>query len=173
MIYFHHRISEDFDFFSDKFIVNELKNKIQKMLRKEPYINFELIDEKKNTYIFLLNNVRFSFFEYNYPLIKPLNKINNLKVASVEDIIAMKMIAIIQRGSKKDFFDIWYLLQKGYTITKMLSYAKEKYGELFSPGIFLKALIYFEDAEEEKGFEKEWEEIKKFLIEKVKEKIIE
>ncbi len=167
VIYFQHRYSDDFDFFGEEFDIEKMKVKINNLLKNEK-INFKTLDEKEDTYIFLLNEVKVSFFKYLYPIIRPLKAVEGINIASIEDIIAMKAVAIIQRGTRKDFFDIWHLIKEGYTIEKMISFAKEKYGDLFSPMIFLKALIYFEDAEKEQGFEFEWKEIKEFLIKEVK-----
>lgn len=167
VIYFQHRYSEDFDFFGEDFNIKTLRQKLNKLIKYEN-INFKILDEKEDTYIFSLNKIKISFFKYSYPIIRPLNELKGIKIASIEDIIAMKAVAIIQRGTRKDFFDIWYLIKRGFSIENIFAFAKEKYKELFSPIIFLKALIYFEDAEKEQGFESVWEEIKEFLIKEVK-----
>lgn len=48
------------------------------------------------------------------------------KALSVEDIIAMKLSAVAGRGSKKDFFDIFYLL-KSYELEQMLSFFEKRF----------------------------------------------
>ena len=82
----------------------------------------------------------------------------------------MKVIAIIQRGTKKDFIDLWTIIkEKKYSLQDTFIFCKTKYGKAFSESIALKALTYFKDAEEETPDEEEsnfsWESIKKYLIE--------
>ena len=96
--------------------------------------------------------------------------LNNLSVASVEDISAMKVISLIQRGLKKDFVDLWAIIrQTKYSLKDIFSFCKEKYGSAFSESIAIKALTYFQDAEEEETPEGikckfPWDDIKKDLI---------
>src|SRR5665648_1177424 len=44
--------------------------------------------------------------------LKRSDLLNNLSIASVEDISAMKVISIIQRGLKKDFIDLWAIIRQ-------------------------------------------------------------
>ena len=107
-VLFQHRTSVDFDFFSQSLNVNKLKLDINALVNDND-MSIKIWEEKKDTFICLLNNVKVSFFKYHYPLIRPLIKREQLVIASVEDILTMKVIAVIQRGDKKDFFDLWSL----------------------------------------------------------------
>jgi hypothetical protein len=78
----------------------------------------------------------------------------------------MKALAIGQRGTKRDFFDIYYLI-KIFGLRKIISWAKKNYPE-YSEMVFLKGLVYFDDAgkEEERNIEIidksiSWRKIKK------------
>jgi len=105
-----HRKSANFDFFSKAEFSPE---KILEQLKKYFKVNqISMAEMKKDTLIVFLENVQVSFFFYNYPLLKPLIKKNNLSIASVEDISTMKMISIIQRGLKKDFIDLWTIIRE-------------------------------------------------------------
>jgi len=163
-----HRKSYDFDFFSrNQFSTGKLLEIIIRSFGEDELILSEI---KEDTLIVFLNNIQVSFFQYNYPLLKNLVKKDGLYIASLEDILAMKVIAIIQRGTKKDFIDLWTIMkEKGYSLQDIFIFCKTKYGKAFSESIALKALTYFKDAEEETP-EKEksnfsWENIKKYLIE--------
>jgi len=82
----------------------------------------------------------------------------------------MKVLAIWQRGTKRDFIDIYYLI-KIFGLKKILSWAKKKYPE-YSEIVFLKGLVYFEDAEKEE--ERNIEIIDKAIsYRKIKKEIIE
>ena len=87
-------------------------------------------------------------------------KKDGLCIASMEDILAMKVIAIIQRGSRKDFIDLWTIMkEKKYSLEDVFIFCKTKYGKAFSESITLKALTYFKDAEEETFGRGEREEV--------------
>ena len=62
-------------------------------------------------------SVRVSFLEYGYPLLMPLVEVSGLRLAALEDIAAMKLAAVAQRGSKKDFVDIYALGQRVRSLT--------------------------------------------------------
>ena len=162
-----HRKSIDFDFFSKAGFSPE---KILEQLRENIKENqISLAEMKEDTLIVFLKNIQASFFYYNYPLIKPLIPKNGLSVASVEDISAMKVISLIQRGLKKDFVDLWAIIrQTEYSLKDIFSFCKEKYGSAFSESIAIKALTYFQDAEEEEmpegiKYKFPWDDIKKDL----------
>jgi hypothetical protein len=82
----------------------------------------------------------------------------------------MKVISLIQRGLKKDFIDLWTIIRETkYSLKDIFSFCKEKYGSTFSESIAIKALTYFQDAEEEETPEGikyifPWDDIKKDLI---------
>ncbi len=161
-IKYNHRISEDFDFF--------IKNN---KFNFQPFIqnlsDTRILTLSNNTLIFDFLGVKFSFFCYNYKLIEELyfHKELNINIASDKDIICMKAISIIQRGSKKDFYDLWFLMKNNkFDINHLINFCKEKYEDKFSEQLLLKSLIYFNDAEKEeyKDIEKNWNEIKNFFI---------
>jgi len=163
-----HRKSIDFDFFSKTDFSPE---KILEQLRKNVKENqISLAEMKEDTLIVFLKKVQASFFYYNYPLIKPVIQKDGLSIASVEDISAMKVISLIQRGLKKDFVDFWAIIkQTEYSLKDIFSFCEEKYGSAFSESIALKALTYFQDAEEEETpegikYKFSWDDIKKDLI---------
>ncbi len=82
----------------------------------------------------------------------------------------MKAIAIAKRGSKKDFYDLWSLMQKhGWTMDDLEKALKRKVPS-WNFGIFLRSLTYFEDAEKESypDIDERWEEVKDFFRELVK-----
>jgi len=120
------------------------------------------------------NGIEMTFFKYPYPLIRQPKKFEKIKVASVEDIAAMKIAAIIQRGTKRDFVDIFYLTKK-YSLDHILHWTQEKYPQI-SLSLSLKGLTYFQDAEEDKKSEERirifdrsfnWKEAKKYIEKQV------
>lgn len=161
---FGHRISVDFDFFTpspfeSKKIIEKLK-KIGKFIFQEA--------AEKNTLLGLFENVKFSLFLYEYPLIfKPIEYLN-IRLAHPKDIAAMKLAAIMDRGTKKDFIDMYFLNKKGISIEQAFQYYDKKYKSLANNLYSLvKSLSYFEDADKlemPKMIEKvDWEKIKEFF----------
>ncbi len=59
----------------------------------------------------------------------------------------MKLAAITGRGTKKDLYDLYFLLEH-MSLSQMLSLYETKFkdGSLF---LVLKSLVYFEDADED------------------------
>jgi predicted nucleotidyltransferase component of viral defense system len=163
---YHHRISEDFDFFTYPdvdFSILQLQKKIEGIPAKIEHL---LSDE--DTLIVLINDIKFSFFSYKYPLLKPTIRLADIPIdiASDEDIACMKVVAIAQRGSKKDFYDLWFLMKRhNWSLKYVIELAKTKYPTL-SIGVILKSIIYFEDAEKEsyEDIDKKWSEIKEFFV---------
>ena len=139
-----HRQSLDFDFF----IPRDFKTPdiIKVLVRLGSY---ERDNEEMNTVNGTLNKVRISFFGYKYRILDEFRMHNNIRIAGLRDISAMKLEAIAGRGSKKDFIDMFFLL-KHFTIEEIFDFHKDKYGiGLNNQYHHLKSLVYFADAEHE------------------------
>ena len=174
-IKYGHRHSEDFDFFTAEFP----KKRIELFLKKVvDMAQVTVTRATEGTVELLIEGIRFSFLEYPYVLLKPTEEIPGipgLKLASDEDIAAMKAVAIAQRGEKKDFYDLWFLMrQRDWGLSHVIALCTQKYGSIFSPSHFLRAAVYFEDAEKEKSsqeIEEKWQEVKDFFAEQVEREI--
>lgn len=164
----NHRTSIDFDFYTKKhFKVDKLHQKFE-----EQFQVVEKVHIAEDTLVLKINQIGISFFTYRYDLIRPLLDINSISVASIEDIAAMKILAISQRGRRRDFIDIYFLIQK-FGLDQIIKFTQEKY-PMFNIYIGLQGLTYFKDADddfEEKRFKLfkkvKWNDIKKHLINKV------
>lgn len=137
-----HRVSYDLDFFTEK------KFKAQVFLRAMS--GFQLYRHERvewGTILGRLGNVKFSLFYYPYPLLKKTSSFQNIHIASIPDIAAMKIAAISERGTKRDFIDLYFIFQK-FTLAEVLNFYNRKYQKLSSNLIHIKkSLVYFEDAE--------------------------
>lgn len=136
-----HRGSVDFDFytprgFDPKHLFKTLKGK---------FPPFSLTHLAEGTLLGVVQNVRVSFFRYAYPLLKPLRRTGFLDLASLEDIAAMKVLAIAQRGTRRDFVDLYFLLKR-FELEALLVLSERKYAG-FDRYMGLRALTYFKDAE--------------------------
>ena len=102
-----------------------------------------------NVMLFLyIENIKIDMVSLPYPWIQPFNSEEEIRLASLQDVVAMKLSAIARRGVKKDFWDIAALLDH-YSLDEMLDFYQMKYR---SHDIFhlLRSLVYFEDAEAQK-----------------------
>ncbi len=119
------------------------------------------------TLISTINQVKVDFIKFHYPFIRPFVIIENIRMASIEDIAALKLDAITGRGSKKDFYDLFFLLQH-YSIDELFSFYSEKYPHQTTFHV-IRSLSYFEDAEKQPNpivFDKTitWEIVKQKII---------
>ncbi len=137
-----HRVSIDLDFFSSKefdtnILIDSLKEKF----------SITILSQAKNSLTLDIASVKTDFIRHNYPLLNQVGKEEGIKMASVEDIAAMKLNSTMNRGSKKDFFDIYELLDH-FSLEQLLAFYSRKY-DFSSQLILLKSLVYFHDAENE------------------------
>lgn len=159
-----HRKSVDLDFFG-KIQVSPME--IRAALEESH--NVLVIKESKNINIYEVDGIKVDFVNYNYSWIEAPVQENGITLAGVKDIAAMKVAAIIGRGTKKDFIDMNQLLDF-FSLKEILDMYMQKYpdGSLF---IALKSLSYFEDAEPDPMpfmFERvSWESIKANIREAV------
>lgn len=161
-IHFEHRLSFDLDFFTPKTFDEK---KLDADLRSTSKYNLDRFD--KNTLLGILAGTKISFFTYKYPLINKTIKFGEIKLASIPDIAAMKLEAIIGRATKRDYVDLFFICQK-FSLENCLDFYLKKFAGHENNLFFIyKSLKYFEDAEETdmpKMLKKvSWEEIKKFF----------
>lgn len=162
------RESYDFDFcvkseFNNEILLDELKS----------IGNVEVVQNQKGTCDVLLNGVQVSFFYYPNKVLAEFTKAKempNLNIASILDIAVMKLVAIGGRGAKKDFFDLYNIIEKcNISINELVKGLKQKCGDNINYVNIIMGLSYFEDAEDEiltNTFgDYNWENIKKFFIE--------
>ena len=135
-----HRRSVDLDLFG---IIPVIPGEMIDILRETHSVS--TIKESKNIHIYLIDGIKVDIVNFKYDWIDDMVAEGGLKLAGVKDIAAMKVAAIIGRGTKKDFIDMYYLLEH-FSLKEILDLYLEKYpdGSLF---LALKSLSYFTDAE--------------------------
>lgn len=112
--------------------------------------------------------VKIDCIAHRYPWIEPFEVIDGIRLASLEDICAMKLNAITGNGTRiKDFIDIAFLSTR-YSLTQMLDFYERKYqANTLMP---LKSLVYFEDVNVNEpvrminSSSADWNKIKKRLM---------
>jgi predicted nucleotidyltransferase component of viral defense system len=136
-----HRLSVDLDFFGaiiteTEYILEELRNN-----------NLEVRLDYSSTNIkqFTIRNVKVDMVNYPYEWLEPVNEYKGIRLAGLKDITAMKLEAITNRGTRRDFVDVFFLL-KIYSLKQQMEFYLRKYpdGSFFN---VLRSLCYFADAE--------------------------
>ena len=137
-----HRRSVDLDFFGPidaegLQIVDEMYN--------NGLEDIVVIRDTRTIKIFTVNKIKVDIVSYRYKWLEPPIEIDNVKLADIKDIAAMKLAAVTNRGTKKDFIDIFFLLQQ-FTIKQMMKLYEQKFtdGSIFN---VIRSLTYFEDSE--------------------------
>jgi len=165
---FGHRISVDLDLFSnEKFENVTIKNSLTKIFGSD-------FENRKSTPMFgifcFIEGVKVDIIRYPHPLIRPLETIAGIRMYSNEDIIAMKVQAILSPAKKKDFWDVSELL-KHYKVKDFIDLHQKKFSTQNLLISVPQAISYFSDAEESedpvslKG--QTWPKTQKFIQKKV------
>jgi len=169
-IHLGHRISVDLDLFCDQpDAVNPADRSAMRSLFDDPTLS--LVYDKDSTFVANWRGVGVSFFRLNlYPLITPTFVIDGVPLASVEEIGAMKLAAIIDRGTRKDLINLYYILLQ-VDLEKIFEVAAKKYVKIRTFAVSAtRAMAYFTEAEAfpmPRMLEKTaWSEMKKFLDKK-------
>lgn len=161
-----HRQSVDLDFFTSKKIFNELA--VERILQNTG--KWQTTYREKGTIYGIFAGAKVSLIAY--PFFVPTEKkfkhgaINILLPA---DIASMKIIAISQRGRKRDFYDLYWYCQNREPLYDIILRAVNQYpGQSENINHIIKSLSYFADAENEPEprlfFEASWKQVKSFFI---------
>lgn len=156
-----HRSSTDIDLFTNK--------------KHDPEQLLELLNQDfdvfvRNTYkhaLFVnINAVKADIVRQNCNIIDEPLVMDGVRMASLKEIAPMKLLAISNRGRKRDFIDLFFLLQH-FSLEQMLLFYKEKF-ENDNFYLILRSLTYFVDADKDTDlkyyFKQKWGSIKKAII---------
>lgn len=122
------RLSEDLDFMSWRKSKKEkpevdwfsIKKELEGIGRVE---KFELLDIDHVE--FVVDGVKISF--YANPNYSPLNReipyLNNIRLADISAIGAMKMEVMLRRSKFRDYYDIYSIIQSGVNLNEMITRA--------------------------------------------------
>ncbi len=160
-----HRFSEDIDMFC----FGEFDPlRIQKTLNDRLAPDFNLT----NNYCiqFSHQEVKVDLLDYPYPPLFPVVEVDGVRMLDIRDIIPMKLSAICNRGVKKDFFDLYFLL-RNHRFDEMLHLYSERFNQAEVVNV-IRSVQYFDDAENNPDpicFEKvTWVEVKRTIQREVR-----
>lgn len=95
----------------------------------------------------LVDDIRVGFFGYGYSMVDKPIRCENILLASLNDIGLMKCDALISRGSRKDFYDLFFI-SKSFPFDALLRLGEKKY-PLFRdfPLMVLESMTIFDNAD--------------------------
>jgi len=174
-----HRISVDIDLFTDKPYGSINFEKIDEFLKKNyAYVdaNFDLIPGMGRSY-FLgdspNNTIKLDVYYTNDPFMHPFVEIDGIRMATLEEIVSMKIDVVQRGGRKKDFWDLHEVIPK-FSLEQMLKLHSQRHKWTHDEKLILANFTDFKHADSD--FEpiclrqKNWEFIKDDLIEFVNRK---
>ncbi len=158
-----HRISIDLDLFTEKeFEADELREYLEQNYHLQTdYLAFATVKGE-------VEGVQVDCIAHAYPWLKPFAVEEGIRLASLEDICAMKLNAIAGNGTRiKDFVDVAHLSSR-FSLEQMLKFYEEKYQA--NPLMPLKGIVYFADINKNapvkmaNGKPLDWKSIEKRLL---------
>ena len=137
-----HRISVDLDIFGSWDYTMDLAGRFSAIGKTEK----ESGTPDGKMAFFYIDNVKVDCVSYDmYKWLEPPIESDGVRLAGVKDIAAMKVNAITNRGTRKDFVDMARLLDD-YSLNDIFAWYREKYPEA-NPALAMRSLSYFVDAE--------------------------
>ena len=170
-----HRVSADFDLFSDREIPHDLFSETKKVFAgREIALSVRNPDELT----IFVDGIKATFLHYPFPVLGEKVLLDGLAILSVPEIAATKAYTIGRRGSFKDYADLYFILSGQHaSLADIADLAKKKYGGEFNGRLFLEQLLWLDDlADTEIIFLKpavDKNQIKRLFEEKIRELRIE
>ena len=160
-----HRVSIDLDLFtSENSDIIEIINLVSE------FGETKVINKSSKIVNLYIDKIKVDFVIYPYKFLLPSLETDELRLASIQDIAAMKLAAITGRGSRKDFIDLYFILDS-FSLAEIMGFYNEKYPD-GSEFLVFKSLLYFDDAELEPMPKMlkpvDWEAIKNRITTEVK-----
>jgi predicted nucleotidyltransferase component of viral defense system len=163
---FGHRRSVDLDFFSS---VDEIGQQTRREILNElSPLTPQALEAVEGNLLLVLRNMHVGFFGYSYPLLAPTDSAEGVAIASPVDIGLMKLDALISRGSRKDFYDLYFILQQ-IPLSELLVLGRTKYPyardfELMA----VESLVLFDNADRDLQpqllADVTWDQVKRFFV---------
>lgn len=152
-----HRASVDIDLFThQRFDVSQLLESLQEDF------NIQVRNQMNHALLVNINSIKTDFVFQPSAILLPQVEVEKVRMASLKEIAAMKIGAITARGKRRDFIDLYCLLEH-FTLAEIVDAFTEKYKDA-TPELAIRSLFYFEDADNDLEakcfFDYNWEKVK-------------
>lgn len=145
---FEHRHSIDLDLFCEQDFDISYSNVVNIKLKDKYGARFTSVSATEVGVFGSIDGIKTDFINIPHTLLEPLQIFEGARLASILDVAAMKINAVVGRGTQKDFYDIYELL-KHHSLKEMLEAYQEKY-QMDNTAMAERSLLYFEDAHNKK-----------------------
>ena len=138
-----HRVSLDFDIFTEGGISSRMRNKALSVLDRPVVVE---IDNPELLTLMSKSGLRLTILEYSYSPLYPVIKTKGLPLFDLADLASNKAFTIGRRGKWRDYVDLYFLLKEGHvTLAQVVRDARKRFGDEFAPRLFLEQLAYTKD----------------------------
>lgn len=143
MLQLNHRLSQDFDCFSQRSLSPYFSAKLTEIFGKEIKVIFKSEDMISFQ---TKNNVNISFVYYPYKPLRPAIKTETINLSHLDDLAANKAFTVGRRNTWRDYVDLfWFLNSKTYNMSQLIKLAEKKFKGEFNTKLFLGQLTYYKD----------------------------
>ena len=162
-----HPVSRDLDLFADiETLDGNLRRSIVDELGRSRAVN--LLQDAPLGLVLEVDGQPVNFLSCGYPLLEPTALLGGVQIAGMLDIGLMKLDAVVGRGMRRDFYDL-YFMAAHITLSELFDRSAEKYPESRGFGMrVLTALVDFEFADQQDEptllLPASWEEVKAFFV---------
>jgi hypothetical protein len=162
-----HRVSVDLDFFSDVDEVDD-DSRAEIVAAFKQCRTTEVLENVFGNLLMQVEGRHVGFFSYGYPLLEPTAEVLGVRVADLLDIGMMKLDALISRGARKDYYDLYFIAQQ-VPLEEMLHQGPVKYPYARDYEMMaLTSLTDFDNADRDVAVETfdrmSWEAVKDFFL---------
>lgn len=141
-----HRVSVDFDFFSQKEISRGLLTKAGDLFNG---LKSAVAVNNKDELTIFVDGTKITWLYYPYPVKQKLVSYREIPLLSIGEIGATKSYTIGRRGEFKDYVDLYFILSEEHaSLQEIIKLAEAKYKQEFNARLFLEQLTYLDDLDE-------------------------
>jgi predicted nucleotidyltransferase component of viral defense system len=149
-----HRRSIDLDFLSE---TNELPAKSRRdIVAAMAPLSAVAVEDTGGNLLLRLPKFHIAFLSYGYPLVDATDSAEGVEIAGFRDIGLMKLDALISRGSRKDFYDLYFVLHR-IDLEDLLALGQPKYAYARDFEVMaVESLVLFDNADRDAQLDGSW-----------------
>jgi hypothetical protein len=141
-----HRVSVDFDLFSESAIDRTLLQKVKRVFTNRPVQPSVNNPDELTAFV---DNVKITFLTYSFPLLEPQVATEGVRMLSVKEIGATKAYTIGRRGTYKDYVDLYFIIAENHaSLEEIIGMADRKFGNEFNSRLFTEQLLFMDDVQD-------------------------
>ena len=141
-----HRLSYDFDIFTNKPIAPNLWTKVKQIFGRNCV---KTMGTKTQLNFYSPTSIRMTFYFAEFPPLFPTVKTNSIDLFDLRDLATNKAYTIGQRGKWRDYVDLYFLIKGNYiSMDELVALSVRRYKSDFPEKLFLEQLSYFGDLDD-------------------------